>query len=39
MGDLNWDWLSGTTDKELCDTLKLINAPTRPIPKVQHKST
>ncbi len=44
MGDLNWDWLSGTSDcfKELCDSLsltQLINAPTRLNPKVQHKST
>jgi len=44
MSDLNWDWLSGTSDcfKELCDFLnlaQLINAPKRPNPKVQHKST
>lgn len=44
MGDLNWVWLSGTSDcfKELCDSLgltQLVNAPTRLNPKVQHKST
>lgn len=44
MGDVNWDWLSGTSDclKEFCESLslmQLINVPTRLNPKVQHKFT
>lgn len=44
LGDLYWDWLSGTSDclKEPCDVLNLvqiINEPTRLNPKAQNKST
>lgn len=44
MGELNWDWLSWTSDcfKELCDSLnlvQLIHAPTRQNLKSENKST